>query len=312
VSKSNIIIGIPTFKRPVSLERLLYSIASQEMPDNVDVSVVVADNEGNDGAGLKVVGLTESKFRSLKIEAFPVLDRGLTHVRNFILNLAFKQRKCDALIMVDDDEYVGDSWLLNLVNCWRQSGSVIVGGRVIADFVEQRPEWTKGQSLYWDRKKSSGRVNLIHGSGNCLISKDMFRLGDFLFDHRFSLSGGEDKDFFTRIKLAGGDFFYCNEAIVYEVIDSSRSTKSWAYKRAFRIGATDQVIDNLHNDARWSRATSFFKTLPAIAMYSLLNLIFLPSDTKRTHFCLKLFRQLGKLAGVFNLMPDVYKITTGK
>ena len=74
-------------------------------------------------------------------------------------------------------------------------------------------------------------------------------------------------DFFRRLAEKGCSFVWCNEAVVYELVPSSRCTRSYLLKRALLRGRNSQ-----NNPAHPVREAG--KTLLAIVCYALALPVF--------------------------------------
>jgi succinoglycan biosynthesis protein ExoM len=76
-------------------------------------------------------------------------------------------------------------------------------------------------------------------------------------------NGGEDVDFFRRMAEQGCAFVWCNEAVVYEVVPSSRCKRRYLLKRALLNGS---------NSAKYPKQAirNATKSLIAIPAYVLI------------------------------------------
>src|ERR1700722_10407343 len=90
-------IAIPTFRRPMLLDRLLAGIAGLRVPADVVVEVVVVDNDAAESARALVPPRSSGFPSPLAWE--PVAEPGLSSVRNFTLSYA--TGRCALLAMID-------------------------------------------------------------------------------------------------------------------------------------------------------------------------------------------------------------------
>ncbi|MCI2285476.1 glycosyltransferase [Colwellia sp. MSW7] len=305
MNKKLIAIGIPTFKRPKGLKRLLDTLALQKCDFNLQV--IVADNDSEYCEGLNLVNEIAKEFL-FSIEAIVVSERGISSVRNALMKQAFENHKADMLAMVDDDETVEPKWIFSLVQTLETGNYDVVGGAVYPEFEFEPPCWTNGLNLYWRRIHDEGKVELISGSGNILISKSIWNnYPGQLFDVEFGLTGGEDKEYFTRLKKYGATFGFSPKAVSHEFIGGSRMTLAWAEERAYRIGSADIRIKLKLSDNRFSElAKALFTVSVCTALWLLLF-----GTKKREWIKFKLERQKGKLNGLIGKPPEVYKQTHG-
>ncbi|GGD76832.1 glycosyltransferase [Lacimicrobium alkaliphilum] len=311
MNKVSLIIGIPTFKRPKGLERLLNTIENLEIPSDICVSILVADNDGDQGAGLTIVEKLSEKF-PFRLFGVPVTERGISQVRNKILHTAFEQENADFLAMLDDDETVDSKWLVELVRIHFDTKADVVGGAVLPEFSSEPPSWTSGLPIFWRNRPPSGPVDLIHGTGAILLSRRFWdAYAKPTFDVKFGLTGGGDKEFFTRLKGLGATFAYASEAISYEFYDLSRVTIDWARKREYRIGSTDIRIMKKHGLSSVKIFNELAKFFAALVYYLVRYCLLYANKNIRIHSSLKIYRQLGKVNALFGTPYEEYRNIKG-
>lgn len=307
---NNVVIGIPTFKRPESLSILLESIAKQ---DYAHIQyVVVADNEGEQGAGTHVVERFKANNFPFPIKVVPVAERGISQVRNALLAEAFPTLNADYLAMVDDDEWVEPYWITELVKMQQQGNFDVVGGYVLPEFETPPPQWVFSQSLFMRPKLQPGQIDMVMGTTNVLLNKSVFHnFADNQFDCAFGLTGGGDKEFFTRLKKQSATFAFAPEALSYEMFGASRATKAWAKQRAFRIGSGDARIFRRYNPSVKDWIVECLKLIAAFSVSAVMMVLSYFSPGKRMFYLLKIMRQRGKLNGLFGEPVEVYKNVHG-
>lgn len=306
-----IVIGIPTYRRPMGLKRLLKSIADQQAP--FTPHVLVADNEGEGGAGLRVVDEVRTNGFPFPLSGIPVPERGISQVRNALMTAAFKGMSADALAMVDDDMRVDPHWIDTLVSVMEHTSAQVVGGQVLAEFEEKEPYWAKGLSIYHrNQLYPAGVIDLITGTGSVILSQSCHASHpDEHFDHDFSLSGGEDKEFFVRLKKKGVRFAYAPDAVSYELVGTSRATRRWAIQRAYRIGSGDARIFRIHSRSLRVWTAEITKLLAALVISTPLIFMMIPFPRKHMKFCLTFARQVGKINGLFGQPKKFYLTVHG-
>src|ERR1700754_1074790 len=91
---------IPTFKRPKMLVRLLDAVA--QLQTTADVSVIVADNDAENHAGMDLCRQMPNYRWPLK--AVIAEKRGIAQVRNVLIEEALKTN-AQFVAMIDDDEW---------------------------------------------------------------------------------------------------------------------------------------------------------------------------------------------------------------
>ncbi|MGP9801293.1 glycosyltransferase family 2 protein [Rheinheimera sp. NSM] len=311
MSQLKVVIGIPTFKRPQGVRRLLESISKQVA--GFEPVVLVADNEGDGGVGLVTVQQIMAEGYPLPLKAIAVNERGISQVRNALMHEAFDNMQADLLAMIDDDEWVEPQWIAALVKVQQQTKADVVGGSVAPEFEVAPPAWAKGLNIYYQSEETtSGVIPLVSGTTNVLLSRHIVdAYPEERFDPFYSLVGGGDKEFFTRIKRRGATFAFAHEAQAHEIFGASRLTKKWAIERAYRIGAGDIRIISKSQPGLIAWCAEVFKFVAAIIVSSIMLIVMSGVPYKKMHARLKLARQFGKLSALWGRQREVYKKVHG-
>ena len=306
-----VVVGIPTFRRPQGLTRLLASIAAQEV--QFTPLVLVADNDSESKQGFAIVEQTRANGYPFPLTGIVVRERGISQVRNALMRIAFNDLAAEGLAMVDDDEHVEPNWLAALVSIQEQGEFDVVGGPVLPEFEHPPPRWVSGLSIYWRKVHKPGTISMVQGTGNIFLNRSLHeRFHECVFDPFFGLTGGGDKEYFTRLKKKGATFGYAPDAISYEHISSSRMTRRWALQRAFRIGCGDARILRLHCNSEWKCIPELVKLFIALTVSPIWIVVTSWSPARQMRGCVMLARQLGKLIGLIGHPPQVYKVIHGK
>ncbi|MBZ5672465.1 MAG: glycosyltransferase family 2 protein [Acidobacteriia bacterium] len=230
--QTQIAVCIPTFRRPEGLCRLLAALSVQEPVPGCQITIVVVDNEGT------LMSKAICDQFALK-SRYPLtycceLHRGLSHVRNRAVAVA--KQFADALVFIDDDEVPTRGWLRHLVACQQAYAADAVCGPVIPHFMCEVPQWISTGRFFERPRYMTGTVLPEANTGNVLIRTEVFdRIG--FFDDRFSLTGGEDMDFFVRLYESRGLISWADEAIVEEWVPTSRMTLKYVLQRAYRAAS---------------------------------------------------------------------------
>jgi glycosyltransferase involved in cell wall biosynthesis len=205
--------------------------------------VFVADNDPDEHGAQNVCSEQRLNFRwPLTCEV--IGERGISAARNAILDFA-RAQTADFLAMLDDDEVAEERWLRELLDAQGQSGADVVGGPVRAEFSKHVDGRLASSALFGLRDLEHGVT--LEGTGNVLLSCDSLRrIGWPRFDPAFGLTGGEDKEFFTRIRKRGINFGWALRAVAWEHVPPSRLRAGWVLRRAYRIGNNDLRVDLMH------------------------------------------------------------------
>lgn len=308
---SKAIVAIPTYRRPAGLLQLLESLA--ELSTCHQLRIIVGDNDSAQLEGRHVVETLRAEGYPWPIEAIIVTARGISQVRNALIEASLRDDGADFVLMLDDDEIAAPGWLDEMISRQKETGADIVGGRVNRLFEGGKPKWADGASLLSDKTHTGlARVDMIHSTCNTLFSGPFLRQQERpLFDPSFGLTGGEDKEAFTRLKRAGATFAWAESAVVWEQIPASRLTREWVLKRAFRVGNSDMRVLIRHHGS-WSEVgVEVLKALAVLAAGPVLLLRAGRDETRDIRSRMMIWRAAGKLSAVAGRSYREYLVTHG-
>jgi glycosyltransferase involved in cell wall biosynthesis len=299
----SVLIGIPSFRRPHDLRNLLASLQAQQGVDSERVEVFVADNDPIEGEAQQVCSELARGFRwPLRSEI--VDESGISAARNAILDRT-REGGFDLVAMIDDDEIAASNWLSQLLCTELRFGADIIGGPVYPSLDSSASGSVRNCGLFTAPNHGEGPVEIVRGAGNILLrSATLAKVGWPSFDHSFGLTGGEDREFFARVRDRGFRFAWAPSAEAFESVPASRMRPSWILRRAFSHGHTDMRIRQHHRDTLGSivslaKAAALLATAPVGAA-----LLLIPS--RRLWILVKWSHSLGKLAALLGLRWQEY------
>lgn len=302
------VVVVPTFRRPVMLERTLASLAAQDTA--LHFAVVIVDNDAEGRAG-EAVASTWLQGRTGHVAVEPA--QGNVHAINRGFSLALERYpSARHILMMDDDEVASPQWLDLMIETARTTGAGIVGGPVHGRFPEGTARSRMIHPVFTPGHAVSGPVPMIYGSGNCLIDRSVFgRLGAPFFDVRFNFLGGGDTDFFTRAKNDGFTFHWVEEARIEEEVTPERLRVNWILKRGLRIGAINRALDTKARPSVAGTVTVLAKDL-AIAVLAPVRAVAALARTREPLVALHpLAIALGRIAAIFGAETQQYKARPG-
>ncbi|BDA83387.1 glycosyl transferase family A [Aureimonas sp. SA4125] len=238
-------ICVCTFRRPI-LGETIRSLAALEIPDGIEIKVIVADNDVVPSAEELVARLaTEIPFPILYLHA-PACN--ISVARNACLDAATG----DFAAFIDDDETVTPGWLAALLAVVEAEAADVVLGPARAVYAAKAPDWMKAGDFHstlpvWVNGKICSGYTC-----NVLLRRASPFVAGLRFKPELGQSGGEDTDFFTRLTRAGGRIAYAEKAVVDDPVPADRASFAWLVKRRFRMGQTHGrvVIGELRRRAR--------------------------------------------------------------
>lgn len=305
-----VIVAIPTFKRPESLKALLSAL--EKLETVAQIIVVVADN---DPIGLEGYNLCREIAQVYRWPLDPIIaeERGIAQVRNALVARALSYSDASFVAMLDDDEWPSPQWLDELLKVQVKTDADIVEGSILFQAADDRPGFGAGFDGVSDMRRPSGAVAMLEGAGNLLITRACLEdLTAPWFDPAFALTGGEDRDFFERVKAAGGSFAWADEALAYTLVPEQRQSFSWVLNRAFGIGNTEMRIFLKYRPSRLLRAKEYSKVAAALVMTSLGGIVLAFRPRRAADAWRRFFRNMGKLSALMGYVSQPYAVTHGK
>lgn len=234
---SAVVIGIPTYRRPALLARLLQSL-TPEIADR-DVLVIIGDNEAGTAAPAVAA---ESELDTLCV---PVEAPGIPEVRNALIRTALQERPAwEHLIMLDDDGYVAPGWFDALMDGVARYHADVTAGPVLGELPPDASRLARNSIYAGRRRSTSGPVDMLNGTQNIAISRHIVEaIGDPWFPVHLGRSGGEDHFFFREVLDQGGTMAWCDEAAVTEPTPAARLRADALLRRAFRSNMVSTQTD---------------------------------------------------------------------
>lgn len=212
---------ICTFRRD-SVTDAIRSVEAQVLPPGVALRVVVADNDDCPSAQVRMQ--TGGRVPLVYLHA-PA--RNISIARNACLDAA----EGAFVAFLDDDETAPPDWIATLWACLQRSGADAVFGPARAVYPADAPDWiTRNDFLSNHPQQRGGAVETGH---TCNV---LMRRPDQRFRKDLGRSGGEDTEFFFRLRREGYRFAICRDAVVHEVADPRRLRLRWLAERRFAEG----------------------------------------------------------------------------
>ena len=298
-----VIIAIPTFKRPKSLARLLYAIA--RLKTDAEISVLVADNDGQAHQGFDFCEDLAPGYR-WPLKAVIESARGIAQVRNRLVAEALKS-DAQFIAMIDDDEWPDENWIEEFLRAQHAVRADAIQGSVLFTGT------ASGSKPVPDIRHASGLVEMLEGAGNLLVRREVFEtIAAPWFDPAFALTGGEDFDFFMRLKKAGCRFAWADQAQALGDVPPLRNELTWVMRRAYSNGNSDMRVILKHRPGLVSMAREASKIAGALLLSLPLALILAFSPNHRRQPLTRLCRAAGKLTAMAGQRYNEYAVVHGE
>jgi succinoglycan biosynthesis protein ExoM len=307
---AEVTVAIPTFRRPRGLKRLLDALAALET--TASVTVLVADNDAEKHEGFDLCGTLRAQNYRWPIRATIVPERGIAAARNALCAGALSDPRMRFVAMLDDDEWPEPQWLEALLDAQAKTGADVVQGSILFDFDAEPARWAARFDGLSDIRNASGPVDMLQGAGNLLIARaTLERLGAPWFDPAFALGGGEDRDFFQRVKAKGARFAWSDEGRAHHAVPASRTSLQWALKRAYSIGNSDMRVFLKGAPGFAARMREFARIAGALLLSPLLFVILAFDANRRADALRLLFRAAGKITALSGRQYNEYSVIHG-
>ncbi len=224
-----------TFQRPQVFDTLL-SIEQQQLPDNVELEISVADNDAQGSGQAAIARFQQQSTIPVQYEIQP--QKNISFARNTTL----KNATGEWVIFIDDDEIAAPDWVAQLWACAQSYQADAVLGRVIIHYPENTPTWILEGDYFQKYTAPTGTEVRVGSTCNALVRRRSLPDSPNSFDPNYGITGGGDTHLFNRLYRHGGKIVTCREAIVSETVEPERLNQDYLLRKATRIGETYAVI----------------------------------------------------------------------
>ena len=234
-----IAICVCTCKRPISLGRLLDSLAHLRLGGlAVDfVELIVIDNSP-DGVARRLCAASSSRL-PIKLHFDEEPNRGISFARNRAVDVAL-ERGADLVAFIDDDDVPEPDRLCHLIRKQEQTGADLVFGRWSFATDSEVPAWIRDNLQFRSSDYDKRDIHALPAwasTCNVMISSRLLReMKDqgAPFSPDFAFLGGEDKDFFIRALAMGASYATSARSMVIRHDVEDRFTTMGILRRSFQ------------------------------------------------------------------------------
>ncbi|MGO9931304.1 MAG: glycosyltransferase family 2 protein [Steroidobacteraceae bacterium] len=226
----NIAVCIATYRREDRLAALLDDLSQQSL---LPTEIVVVDNDAT-GSARATVEQHRERVHTYSIHYDIQPARNIALTRNRTVELA----TADWLAFIDDDERAPEDWLSQLVAAMERYSTDGVLGPVVPMVPDTAPQWIRRGRFYDFPRFSNGAVVPLNclRFGNILLRGKRLREEPVPFDPAYGLTTGEDADLLIRLAQKGAMLVWCDDAVVWEPVESKRLSLRWLLQRALSGG----------------------------------------------------------------------------
>lgn len=238
----DVIVTLPTFRRPALLAETLDSLVAQRTTRRFAVIVMDNDAERREGAAAARPYFEEGRLDGLVIIAH---ERGNCSAYNAGWTTALDRFGAFGhLAVIDDDERAAPGWIEALTSTSETLDADIVGGPQVPQFADPAKAGLADHPVFSPPYRQTGPVPALYSSGNLLIRRAVLEAAERPFlDTAFNFIGGGDSDFLSRSARRGARLAWCAEAAVLEIVPERRTQPDWIRARALRNGQISTLVE---------------------------------------------------------------------
>jgi len=239
---------VPTYNRSQLLRRTISSLLVAPIPEGLEVTILVLDNNSKDD--------TEQVVREMQAESTrPIVyvrerNQGLSHARNG----GIRAGDGDLVGFIDDDEEIDKNWYGVIAREFSDEALEYIGGPYLPNCSLPMPAWLpQGYNAVIGVIEPKPRTRMgppfpgnLQG-GNAVLRRSVFeKVG--VYSVKLGRSGKgllseEDAEFYRRLVKAGLYGLHVPDLIIYHYIPADRLTRKyhrrWCYWRGISQGLAD-------------------------------------------------------------------------
>lgn len=302
-----IVITVPTFKRPEWLLRTLESFKAQKTSRNFAVVVIENEAEARDGAAAASPVIEAGELAGMVIVAH---ERGNCSAYNAGWMTAFVHfPNFSHILVIDDDEVATPHWIETMMQAAGQFDADIVGAPQIQIFENPDHERWASHPVFQPPYRESGPVDALYSSGNLLVSRKVPEtLGTPFLEPMFNFIGGGDSDFLSRAAKAGFRLAWCAEAEVHETVPARRVESSWITARGLRNGVISTLVEKRkRHDEPMGAVRVFAKSVALLGVSPFRALLRLASTGSPANALYPVLVALGRVMSEFGYANEQYR-----
>ena len=299
--QDHINVCVCTYKRTNLLGRLLEKLKNQVTDNLFTYDIIVVDNDYLHSAQDTVRKVIDESRVLIKYFIEPTQNIALAR------NKGISNANGTFIAFIDDDEIPNEKWLLNLYSAYKNNVCDGVLGPVFPYFEQEPPRWVRKVKSSKKIKKEKYLIWEEMSTGNALILRSRIVHLNQKFDERLGRIGSSDSAFFKNMIKNGCSFVWANDAYVYEIVPPERYSIKWLLRRSLRGGGTYSKLkfEELNLLCRIIYTGKYFIAVLVFLICLPFSVLFGRHIFVR--YLMKLFSNIGKIGGIFNILVIEYK-----
>ena len=291
---------ISTYNNSASLIRTLASVVLQDADNRLWECVVVNNASTDDTA--KCFEAFAKQHAEVNLRMVDEPRKGLSYGRNCGIAAA----KGQFVAFIDDDETIDKGFVSAYIDLFYNHSAFAAAGALKVCYETARPKWMS----HYTEKMIANPIDLgskittitrtiVPAGGNMAFNKEVFNIYGY-FDTNLgrqgeTLLGGEENEFFDRIRNLGERIFYTPKAVAYHHISDRKLTAEYFDKLSYGVGVSKRLRAEKIGAERELFADERKKRRYTLVLALLYLLCFQPQKAK---WLLRMRRGISK--GVFN------------
>ena len=241
---------VPTYNREQLLRRAVASLLAAEVPEGLEATVTVVDNNSTDGTRRAVEEL-RAGANGARLRYIFEPRQGKSHA----LNSGIAASGADLVGVIDDDEEVDARWFAVVREAFADPSVDFIGGPYVPRWGAEVPAWLPEEYPAVIGKVDCGENVVPYGAefpgmlmgGNCVVRREVLRrVGPYSTDVGRIGTGmlcGEDEDMYRRLLAAGARGHYRPDLVIHHFVPPERLTRRYFRRWCFWRGASSGMLD---------------------------------------------------------------------
>lgn len=225
------------------MRNCLESIGKLHVPPGVEIREVVCDND----PGQSAAGVVRHAAGCHPVRYVPEPVRGVVAVRNRLIEVAL-QEGADWLVFFDDDCEPDPDWLVAAMGAMARCGADVAVGPVRHRLPPERPHscvrWAYEAKNIGLGGRAEGLTDMYVPAAAVMFHARYVQPPHSLrFDMAYGAMGGEDGDFFARLRRAGARVVWTDKAVAVETLPPHRLDAADYMRRCFAEGVRAYFLE---------------------------------------------------------------------
>jgi succinoglycan biosynthesis protein ExoM len=285
-------ICVNTYRRPHIYNTLL-SIASQSLPPDTDIEIIISDNDALGSGKEYVDNFVAETGLEANYEIVP--EKNIAVARNNAVHRATGSW----ILFIDDDEIAEPGWIISALDCASEFNADLVLGPVHARYAEGIPNWIAKADPMSKSWGARGTILPMASTCNLLVKRELLRQTDGPFDKTYGKMGCDDAELTHRLFKQGAIIVVNDGGAVSELVPVERGTLQYLGLRYRRLGQSHYLVISKYVDSKDLVVLTASAAIRLFVFGILAAILSVIDRSLWLRMKLRYWRNLGKLENVF-------------